>query len=170
LRVRVKLPALGDKVEVWARLVTPDAGNQRGFYFRPEPDDEVVVGFFNNDPRSAIVLGSLFGARNRGPAAFGATTKENDKKGIVTRSGIVVGFVDGEKPSVLIETPGKNKVLLSDKDKCLSITDQHGNTIVLDDKGVTIQSHKDLNVECKGNLKLKATGSVAIEGQKVDVK
>ncbi len=39
----VTLPVLGESVEVWARLATPDAGNKRGTYFRPEPDDEVVL-------------------------------------------------------------------------------------------------------------------------------
>ena len=68
-RVKVILPAI-DEAEraVWARLLTPDAGLERGFFFRPEAGDEVVVGFFNNDPRQPIILGALYGSMNTPPA------------------------------------------------------------------------------------------------------
>jgi len=168
--IKVKLPLLGDSVEVWARPMSPDAGKSRGYVFRPEVGDEVIVGFLADDPRFAVILGSLFSGKQTWPDALGKPTKENQKKGIVTRSGTTIGFLDEDKPSVFIETPAKNKVLLNDKDKLISLTDQHGNSVTLDDKGITLKSAKDIIVESKGSLTLKAQSSVAIEGQKVDVK
>ena len=42
-RVKVKLPWLSDKEESnWARIATPMAGKERGVYFLPEVDDEVL--------------------------------------------------------------------------------------------------------------------------------
>ena len=45
-RVEVKIPAVTPRDgTLWARLCSPDAGKGRGFFFRPEVGDEVVVGF-----------------------------------------------------------------------------------------------------------------------------
>ena len=48
-----------DEQGVWARVATLDAGNDRGTFFRPEVDDEVVLGFFHDDP-AAWGLGGAF--------------------------------------------------------------------------------------------------------------
>lgn len=59
LRVKVYLPGVDATTggAVWAQLACPDAGNGHGYYFRPEPGDEVVVGFLDADPRCAVILG-----------------------------------------------------------------------------------------------------------------
>ena len=54
---------------LWARLASPDAGKERGFFFRPEPGDEVVVGFLNDDPRQPVILGALYSSKNAPPRA-----------------------------------------------------------------------------------------------------
>ena len=42
-RVKVRFPWLSEEHEShWARMVTPMAGNDRGFYMLPEVDDEVL--------------------------------------------------------------------------------------------------------------------------------
>jgi Rhs element Vgr protein len=163
LRVRVVLPALGEKSgEIWARLAAPDAGRERGFFFRPETGDEVVVGFLNDDPRQAVILGSLFGSKNRSPGSFGEPKEENKLKGIVTRQGTTISFNDDEKPSVFIQTPAKNKILLDDDRQTITLEDQHGNTVTLSKDGIVLKSAKDITLD--------ASGSVTIKGQKVDVK
>lgn len=162
LRVRVLLPGIDSKTgALWARLATPDAGNGRGAFFRPEPGDEVVVGFFNDDPRQAVILGALYGSKNAPPRSIGALTKENKKRAIVTRTGTTIGFVDDTKSAVFIETPDKRKIVLDDDAKAITIADQHGNTVTLDQSGIVIKSGKDVQIEASGN--------VTIKGQKVDV-
>ena len=60
-RVKVKIPIMQNEQEgVWARLGTPYASNGVGGLFFPEVDDEVVLGFFNGDPSSPVILGSLY--------------------------------------------------------------------------------------------------------------
>ena len=45
-RIKVRLPLINESEEgIWARIATLDAGTERGTFFRPEIDDEVVVGF-----------------------------------------------------------------------------------------------------------------------------
>ena len=67
-RVKVILPGIDEMAgSVWARLAAPDAGKNRGWFFRPETGDEVVVGFFNNDPRQPVILGGMFSPKNARP-------------------------------------------------------------------------------------------------------
>ena len=82
--------------------------------------------------------------------------------GLLLSAGVKLLFSDGDDPKVYIETPGKNKLLLDDEAKTISVTDQHGNSITLDDKGITIKSAKDLILD-------GSAGNVTIKGQKVDV-
>ena len=57
-RVKVRFPWLGDSDEsAWARLATPMAGKDRGLYFLPEVDDEVLVVFEHGDLRFPYILG-----------------------------------------------------------------------------------------------------------------
>ena len=160
-RVKVKIPALGEKQgALWARLASPDAGKARGFFFRPEPGDEVVLGFFNDDPRQPVIIGSLFGSKNAPPDKF-KVEKENKAKGLVTKKGTLIGF-DDEKGTVFIETPKSNKILLDDDGKRIQLADANKNTITLDADGITLKSGKD--------FKLEASGKVEIKGSKVDIK
>ena len=162
LRVKIKLPALKDESNtLWARLVAPDAGQGRGYFFRPEAGDEVIVGFINDDPRLAVVLGALYGSKNTAPARFGAPDDKNTGKGIASKKGMVIGF-DDDKAIVYIETPGKNSITLDDDGKKIELKDPHGNSILMDENGITLNSAKD--------FKLTASGNVEIKGTKVDIK
>ena len=171
LRVKVIVPAIhADEGAVWARLATPDAGDKRGYYFRPEKDDEVVVGFFNDDPRQAVILGAMFSSKNKRPEWVEDPDKKNLYKAIVTKQGTILGFSDDDKPSVFIETPDENKILLSDDDKSIEITDQHGNSIKLTGDGVFIESVKDMKISVDGELEIKASSDITITSEsKVEI-
>ncbi|KVN28368.1 hypothetical protein WJ64_16665 [Burkholderia ubonensis] len=80
-RIRVALPIIGNKV-VWARLGMPYASRKSGFHFYPDKGDEVVVGFFQNDPTFPVVLGAMYNPKNKPPVPL---TKENRRKGITLR-------------------------------------------------------------------------------------
>jgi Rhs element Vgr protein len=155
LRVKVRLPALGaEGGAVWARLASPDAGPGRGYVFRPEAGDEVVVGFLNGDPRQPVILGAMYSSANA-PADGYAPAEDNAKRAIVTKKGSVIGFVDADKASVFIETPQGNKLLLDDEGEAITLTDQHGNSITLGEKGIALQSAKDIVIEADGDVEIK---------------
>jgi Rhs element Vgr protein len=156
-RVRVILPAIDDKKGVvWARLASPDAGKGRGYFFRPEPGDEVVVGFFNNDPRHAVVLGSLYGSKNNPPSTLAQISAENPKKGIVTKKGSTLQFHDTEKASVFIETAQKNRIVFNDETELIQISDQHGNSMTMNKDGIEIKSIKDIKIIAEQNVEVTA--------------
>ncbi|MBK9337422.1 MAG: hypothetical protein IPM98_12985 [Lewinellaceae bacterium] len=152
-RVRVRLPILDAEAGgVWARVAAFDAGANRGAFFRPEVDDEVIVGFIHDDPRDAVVLGML---HSRDKAAPFAANRENAEKGYISREGIriVLNEKDG---AITLETPGGNKLILSDSGKGMLLADQHGNQIELGEHGISIKSKKDIILESQGDCK---TGS-----------
>ena len=162
-RAKVILPAIDEKNgAVWARLASPDAGRGRGYFFRPEPGDEVVVAFLNNDPRQPVILGAMFGSKNSPPQELANLSEKNVHKAIVTKSGTTIGFADNEKASVFIQTADNNKILLDDQERTVKLSDQHGNSITMDQGGIVISSARDITI--------RASGSVDIEGVKVDVK
>jgi Rhs element Vgr protein len=174
-RIRVKLPLMAaEAAEVWARLASPDAGKGRGMVFRPEPGDEVVVGFFNDDPRQAVILGAMFSSGNAQPADFGAPDSDNNVKGFLTRSGIALAFIDEPDKSVMfIETPQHNKILLDDENRLVNLSDQHGNGITMSEKGIEITCAKGKIAIINNDADIEIStgkGNVEISGSKVNIK
>lgn len=178
-RVKVNLPGVDvANAIVWARLATPDAGNGRGYFFRPEPGDEVVVGFFNGDPRQAVILGAMYSSKNIPPQMVSQLEKDNKHKAIVTRKGTSISFLDDEQSSLTIETPAANKIILDDEAQTIQLMDQQGNTITMGQKGIEIKSDKDIKINAGGAVEIKsgkdltldAGGNVTIKGTAVDVK
>lgn len=158
-RIKVRLPLVSPSEEgIWARLATLDAGKSRGTYFRPEIGDEVVVGFLGDDPRNPVVLGMCHSSAKPAPEP---AKDDNHHKGYVSREKMKFTF-DDEKKVIVLETPGGNKMMLSEEDKGVVIEDQNGNKITLNDSGVKIESSKDLT--------LKAAKDIKIEGMNTEIK
>ncbi len=158
-RVMVRMPLISMNDDgVWARMASLDAGNNRGFFFRPELDDEVVVGFFENDPTQAIILGMCNSSAKPAPIK---AKDDNHEKGYVSRSEMKWLFND-DKKIIDINTPGGNKVIISEDDKKIHLEDQHGNKIIMDKDGILIESIKD--------IKIKASKDINGEGTNFNVK
>lgn len=166
-RILVKLPVVDDQAKgVWARVGTLDAGKERGSFFRPEIDDEVIVGFINGDPRDPVVLGMLHSSKLPAPIQPEDT---NHYKGFVTRSKMRIWF-DDEKKIMTLDTPAENKIEISEDGKSITIEDQNKNKIVMDDKGIQITSPKDIKIEATGKIEAKATQDLKAEGLNVGIK
>ncbi|BAM90267.1 conserved hypothetical protein [Bradyrhizobium oligotrophicum S58] len=138
---------------LWARIASPDAGDKRGFCFRPEPGDEVLVGFLGGDPRHPIVLGRLWGGKNKLPSGF----TDAKQKGIVGRKDTRVVLSEADKPSITISTPGGRTVILDDDGESITLSDKNNNKFTLDANGITIDSAKDLVIQAKGAIKIKGS-------------
>lgn len=155
-RVRVRLPLVDDQADgVWARVASPDAGAERGFFFRPEIGDEVVVGFLEDDPRRAVILGMLHSSAKAAPLAG---SDDNHEKAYRSRSGMRL-FFDDEKKVLLLETPGGNRMTLSEEDQGVKLEDQNGNRIELTPQGITIESAAALELKAATELKLTGQGA-----------
>ncbi|MBN8640452.1 MAG: type VI secretion system tip protein VgrG [Flavobacteriales bacterium] len=158
-RILVKIPIINNEEQgIWCRVASPDAGENRGIFFRPEIEDEVIVGFVNEDPNNAIVLGMLHSSGKPAPIV---ASDDNHQKGIVTRSEMKVLF-DDEKKSIGIETPAGKKITLDEDQGVIIIEDENSNVITIDSAGIKMES--------AGNIELIATGDVTIEGTNVSIK
>jgi Rhs element Vgr protein len=157
-RVLVKLPMVDpDAQGIWARQALLDAGNERGSFFRPEVGDEVIVGFINDDPRHAVILGMVNSSAK--PAIIKAKDT-NHEKGFVTREKMKLWF-DDEKKIITIESPGGNSIVMDEDQKAISIKDQNGNEITMNEDGITIKSVKDIKMD-------GPSGKVGISGKEFE--
>lgn len=158
-RIRVQLPLVDSSDGVWARLASLDAGKDRGFVVRPEIGDEVVVGFLDDDPRTPVVLGMLHSSAKPAPIAG---SNDNHEKGYTSRSGMKLHFND-DKVVLTISTPGGHTFVLDDDQGSVSLKDSNGNSLLLDDQGITIESCKDLKVKTAGDTKYDVGGAGEIK-------
>jgi Rhs element Vgr protein len=151
-RVRVRVPIAGVSEDgVWARVATLDAGSKRGTFFRPEKDDEVVLGFFHDDPAQPVILGMLHSSKHEPPLS---ATSGNDEKAYVSREKLALRF-DEKKKAITLETPAKNRLTLSDDDGGIVLEDQNGNRITMNKDGITFESAKN-PVTIKAGTEFKA--------------
>lgn len=140
-RVRIRLPWAPDSsdgaYEAWARLATLMAGADRGTWFVPEVEDEVLAVFEGGDPDRPYVIGALWNGQDGPPETMGAT---NDIRSIHSRNGVILTFDDTDGQERLqLETPGGQVVTLSDGPGVITVQDANGNTVTLDSSGVTVQ-------------------------------
>ncbi|RYG16154.1 MAG: type VI secretion system tip protein VgrG, partial [Chitinophagaceae bacterium] len=151
-RIRVKIPMVDINGNgIWARLSSLDAGNGRGWVWNPEVNDEVIVGFLNDDPRDAVILGSLYSSAN---APHITADEENKQKGILTRQKLQILF-DDDKKIIKISTDAGNIITLDEDDKAIKIIDQNGNKIEMTSDGINIESAKDIILKASGDVKIQ---------------
>jgi phage baseplate assembly protein V len=176
-RVKVKLPWLGDQVESdWARVVTAMAGAERGLYCLPEVDDEVLVAFEQGRPDSLYVLGGLWNGKDKPPETN--ADGKNNVRALKSRSGHVIRLTDtqGEEKIEIIDKTGKNSIVISAKDKTVTISadaditvKSTGGKLKLAGNGVEITSQAAVKIEASQNLDLKAGPQLNIKGGMVNI-
>lgn len=118
----------------WARVAAPMAGRDRGAFFMPEIDDEVLVAFEDGDFDHPYVLGFLWNGVDTPPE----TTTQN--RIIKTPGGHQLRFEDtnGAK-KVILTSHGGHQVEIDDSAQTITIECHSGNQfIVLDDAASSI--------------------------------
>lgn len=154
-RVKVKFPLLSDSDEsYWARVLTLMAGNDRGIYFLPEVDDEVLVAFAHGDIESPYILGAVWNGKDKPPEKN--DDGKNNRRLIKSRSGHQI---------ILDDTKDEEQIIIRDR------TDK--NEIVIDSKNnqLNIKVEKDITIEAKGKITIKSSdGDVLIEGKNLSFK
>jgi uncharacterized protein involved in type VI secretion and phage assembly len=164
-RVQVKLIAFDGVADqdttMWARVVAPFAGDDRGAFFLPDVDDEVFVVLVQGDARHPLVLGGLWNGAAKSPADIesGGT---NRYKRIKSKNGIVVTLDDQQGQETLeLETPGGQKLTLKDGPGTVTIEDSNGNSIKLESAGITVQASAKVKVQA-ANVEVSA-GMVKVD-------
>ena len=169
-RVRVRFPYLGDQLSYWAKISSPMAGKNRGFFFRPEVEDEVLVAFEMGDPRRPYVLGGLWSKTDPPPADDGKTT-ENNWRFIRSRSGHILKFDDtqGSERIEIIDKDDRHKIIVDASGDKLQILCDTGNVEIKAPAGKLQIEAMDIEVKATASMKLEATGQMTISGSVVNI-
>ena len=161
-KVQVSVPVMQSDTEgVWSRLANFYGSSDCGAFFIPEIGDEVVLGYFNNDPSNPIILGSLYSSKIK-PAY--ELTAENNTKAIVTKSKLKIEF-DEDKKVITLITPNNNQIVISDDQKSILIQDENSNKVEMNSSGITLDSPKDIAISAKGKVTIDAVNNIEITSQ-----
>ena len=171
-RVKVKFPWLGDNIESnWARVVTPMAGGNRGVYFLPEVDDEVLLAFDHGRVDHPYIIGSLWNGKDSTPESN--ADGENNNRTIHSRSGHILRFNDksGNESIEIIDKSGNNKITIDTANNSISIEADSDITIksktgklTLQANGIEMKSQAAITAQASQGIDLKASGQVTVKG------
>jgi uncharacterized protein involved in type VI secretion and phage assembly len=175
-RVKVRFPWLSDEDEShWARVLTPMAGNQRGLYFIPEVDDEVLVAFQHGDIRFPYILGALWNGKDKPPESNDGA---NNLRTIKSRSGHIIRLddTDGAEKIEIIDKSKKNSIIVNTAENTITIVADADITIrsassklILEGNGIEMKSQAGVKVEASQGMELKAGSQLNIKGSVVNI-
>jgi uncharacterized protein involved in type VI secretion and phage assembly len=151
----------------------------------PQPDDEVMVTFLNDDPADAVIQGGVWNNRDQPPAdsPTDTLTKRVIRTGLAGATGHEVEFDDALQ-SVTITTstrqrivldPGKIelrnmagslKIILDNAQQSISI--QAANAIEMKAQQIKLSASK-IDIEGTAAASLKSAGDCTIQGLKVSI-
>lgn len=144
-RVKLRLAATG--LEAWAAVMVPGAGSGYGVSLLPRVGEQVVAAFVG--PDLPIVLGAVWS----GGASQPADARPVDERYLVQSPAGLKILLDDRQPSVTIETPAGNRLV---------ITDQGGGKVTIEQGGERV----DIS---PGNVRIAGSGIVSIEAAQVTI-
>jgi type VI secretion system secreted protein VgrG len=143
----------------WLRIVTPHAGEAKGFYFIPEIGEEVLVGFEENNAERPFIIGSLY--HNKAKPEGKWINDKNDFKAIRRRGGFTLEINDkdgGEEVKIYDNKNNKYSILLS----------SHGKDIKIESEGtIEITAKDDMKITAK-NIKITADQKIEMKANEID--
>ena len=110
-RVQVKLPVfMEDQSTFWLPIVMMGAGKNRGWFFIPEPDDEVLVMFEHGGIDHGVVLGAVWNGKDTPPD--NNSDGKNNRRVIKSRqkSRLVLDDTDGANQIIFEDGTGKGRI------------------------------------------------------------
>lgn len=128
-RIKVRYPHMGDTKTEWSSVASIMAGGDRGCFFMPEIDDEVLLAFQHADWDHPFIIGFVWNPVQAPPS------RDPRQRMIRSKNGHTIRFVDstpnnGNKGAIIIE-------------------DAHGSVITLTNGLIHIHSESHIEVSAK---------------------
>ncbi len=174
-RIKVRFPWLSSSTEShWARVATLMAGNDRGLYFPPEIDDEVLVVFERGDVHFPLMIGALWNGKDKAPAA---NDGKNSLRVIKSRSGHLIRFDDSDDaPKVeIIDAKSRNRIVIDTGSDTVTITADKNivleapqGEIHLNARKVLIEAAESAAIKAD-SMQIAVKGSLALQGDPIDL-
>ena len=145
-RVRVQFHWQQSENELtpWLRMVNPHGGGDKGFYFVPEIEEQVLIGFEGDNAEHPYVLGTLY----NGSQSVGAfNTQNNDLKVIKTRSGHTIELNDAESAEkITITDKNSNIITIDTANNNIEISALENMTFNAKNMQINVQENLDISV------------------------
>jgi len=125
-RVKVRYPHLGDTLTEWSSVASIMAGGDRGCFFMPEIDDEVLVAPQQGDWNHPFIVGFVWNP------VQGPPSQDPRQRMIRSTNGHTIRFVDS--------TPSNGN------HGAIVIDDPHGNVIALTNGVISIHSEGHIDI------------------------
>jgi phage protein D len=181
-RIRVKYPSLSDSEEsAWARVLSHNAGKERGIFMLPQVGDEVVVAFENGESRRPLVIGSVFNGKDLPGNELlpdqkgGFAVMSNDRGYVHTKEDLT--FKSDKKMIIEVTNDQESKVQGAVKNEGSKTVEMKAGTSYTLEAGssMTVKG-ATISVEAQGSLKLKgatvdieSSGPATFKGATVEV-
>jgi len=132
----------------WIRIAQPHGGDNKGFYFIPELEEEVMVGFENGNAEKPCVIGTLWHGQQRPGSNW--PNSSNDIKAIRTRNGhtIEIHDVGADGYIRIYDNEKENYILTYSTDEKLIKMESTGN--------IEMYAENDIIMVAKNNINMTA--------------
>jgi uncharacterized protein involved in type VI secretion and phage assembly len=115
-RIEVQFPWLSDSLRSsWAPVAAPLAGKQRGVFFMPEIDDEVLVAFEHGSFDHPFIVGYLWNGVDTPPES------DPENRVVVTPGGHTLRFEDGDGKKIILKSSSGQKITLDDAEGSITL-------------------------------------------------
>lgn len=181
-RVKVKIPTLSEHDTTWwCPIVMMGAGKNRGWFFIPEKDDEVLVLFEHGDINCPVVVGSLWNGKDKPPDK---NPSGNPRRVIRSRAGSKITFDDETNKLTVEDGGGKGKITLDADANKVIIEALSGDVCFQTPAGETKIVAKSIDIKAGQNLEIHSgkamnwgastatingSGGVTLSGSKVNL-
>jgi uncharacterized protein involved in type VI secretion and phage assembly len=169
-RVRVRLPHLNDELSDWSRVATPMGGKDRGLFFRPERDDEVLVAYEHGDPRRSYIVGSLWSKVDPPPGDDGKKVA-NNWRFFRSRSGHLMKFDDtsGAERVEIVGKDGGHKLVIDVSGKKIEISCSSGDVTLSAPAGKVSIDANQIEIKAKSTMTIDGGTSLTLTGKTVSI-
>jgi len=167
-RVKVKfLLRESEQESDWIRVASLTAGPERGIYFLPEVNDEVLLAFHHGNVEEPFIIGALWNGTDKPPEASPVADGKVKIRKIKSRCGNEIILTDDQnKEKVEIHTPKGKKILFDDENKKIELKDDNGNNSITIDtsaNGITIQANSKATIKVGScNIEVDGSGGISI--------
>jgi len=176
-RVKIRFKWQDDSMTPWVRVMQPFAGQQteelHGFFFTPEIEDEVLVGFMNDHPDRPFVMGSVYRHHDsQHPSEW--HDPDTKRKVIKTRDGNYLELIDEDKKiRIYNDSETINEISLDANNKTITLTNAEGNVISLNDgQSITVTNVDNNSLKMEGGEEITLTsqdGKILIQSKEINI-
>lgn len=181
-RVKVKFPTLSEQdTSYWAPIIMIGAGKNRGWFFIPEKDDEVLCLFEHGDMARPLIVGALWNGKDK---PHDKNPGGNPRRVIKSRAGSKITFDDDQMKLIIEDGTGKGKITFDSNGNKIIIEALVGDVAFMTPKDETkivaksIEIKAGTNIEIHSgkamawgasNVKINGSGGVTMAGSKVNL-